>query len=414
MITIPRRLPRSVQLTLAFVLVAAATACTPRARPAAEPAEHWLATWAPSQQLVEQRNMPPAPLAGATLRQVFRVTVGGSRLRFTFSNLFGDGPLAIGAARIARSLGAGSSAIDPAGQRALTFGGADSVTLAPGGFIVSDPVDFAVGPMTSLAVTLRLGSVPAALTGHPGSRTTSYIAAGDHVSEPELPGAATTEHWYVAARLDVVAAGAAVAALGNSITDGRGSGTNKDDRWTDDLARRLLADPRTAHLAVINEGLGGNCVLRACLGPPAMERLDRDVLEPAGVRWAIVLEGVNDIGGSRSPAAADSVAEGLIAAYQRIIAAAHARGLKVYGATITPFGGAGYDRPGHEEARAKVNAWIRTSRAFDAVIDFDAAVRDPSDPRRLQPAFDTGDHLHPNEAGYQAMAGAIDLGLFTP
>ena len=402
--------PRPIILALAG---AVAAGCARHAT-VTPPEPHWLGTWASSQQLVEPRNMPPAPLAHATLRQVIHVSVGGSRLRVTLSNVFGDGPLAIGAARIARSLGAGTGAIDTASQRTLTFAGADSITLAAGTSVVSDPVDFGVQPLTSLAITLRLGEAPAALTGHPGSRTTSYIKAGDWMGAPDLAGAATTEHWYLVANLDVLAQGAAVVTLGNSITDGRGSGTNRDDRWPDNLGRRLQADPRTRHVAVLNAGIGGNCVLRDCLGPAALSRLARDVLDPAGIRWAIVLEGVNDIGGSRSPEAADSVATGLIAAYQQIIARAHARGLRIYGATITPFGGAGYDRPGHEEARQKVNAWIRDSRAFDAVIDFDAVVRDPSDPRRLLPALDTGDHLHPNEEGYRAMAGAIDLGLFTP
>jgi len=404
---------RSALRRLAFVLVLAAPGCAPRPTPAAAPQPHWLGTWASSQQLVEPRNMPPAPLAGATLRQVIRVSLGGPRLRVTLSNVFGDGPLAVGAARIAHSMGAGSSAIDTASQRVLTFGGADSVTLAAGASIVSDPVDFDVAPLSSLAVTLRLGAVPAALTGHPGSRTTSYIKAGDWVGAPEIAGAATTEHWYVLANLDVAAGGRAVVTLGNSITDGHGAGTNQDDRWPDDLARRLQADPRTARVAVLNAGIGGNCILRYCLGPSALSRLDRDVLDPPGVRWTIVLEGVNDVGGTRSPEQADSVATAIIAADRQIVSRAHGRGLTVYGATITPFGGSFYDRPGHEEARQKVNAWIRSPGAFDAVIDFDAAVRDPSDPRRMQPAFDSGDHLHPGEAGYRAMADAIDLGLFT-
>jgi lysophospholipase L1-like esterase len=402
----PRRRIRQ----LAGLVALAATACTAHPKPAAAPAEHWLATWAPSQQLTEPRNMPPAPLAHATLRQVFRVTLGGPRIRMHLSNLFGDGPIGIVAARLARS--AGGSAIEPGSQRPLTFGGADSVTIPAGAEVTSDPLDFSVDPLSALALTLRIGAAPAALTGHPGSRTTSYIEAGDHVSAPELPGAVTTDHWYVVAGLDVVAEGAAVVALGNSITDGRGSGTNQDDRWTDDLARRLQADPRTTHVTVLNAGLGGNCILRACLGPPALTRFDRDVLGPAGVRWVIIFEGVNDIGGARAPGAAATVARGLIDAFRQMIARAHTRGLTVYGATITPFGGSFYGDAERQAARDTVNAWIRTSGAFDAVIDFDAAVRDPSDPQRLQSAFDTGDHLHPNEAGYHAIADAVPLALF--
>ncbi|HVO34844.1 MAG TPA: SGNH/GDSL hydrolase family protein [Gemmatimonadales bacterium] len=396
-------------LALAFAL--AAGACTPHPRPATTPAPHWLGTWMSSQQLVEPRNMPPAPLANSTLRQVIHVSLGGPRIRLALSNLFGNGPVAIGAARIARS--AGGSAIERASQRALTFGGADSVTIAAGQAVTSDPLDFPVSPLSNLAVTLRIGVAPGELTGHPGSRTTSYIKAGDWVSAPDLADAATTEHWYLIAGLDVAAEGSAVVTLGNSITDGHGAGTNKDDRWPDVLARRLQANPRTTHIAVLNAGIGGNCILKYCLGPAALARLDRDVLDQRGVRWAIVLEGVNDIGGTRSPAAADSVATGLIAAFQQIIREAHARGLRISGATILPFGGSFYDRPGHEEARQRVNEWIRTSGAFDAVVDFDAVMRDPTQPNRLLPIADSGDHLHPGEEGYRMMADAIDLALFT-
>jgi len=398
------------RLALAFAL--AASACAPHARPAATPDAHWLGTWTSSQQLTEPRNMPPAPLAHSTLRQVIHVSLGGPRIRVVLSNLFGDGPIAIGAARVARA--AGGSAIEPASERRLTFGGADSLTIPAGRSITSDPLDFQVSPLSNLAVTLRLGDAPAALTGHPGSRTTSYIKAGDWIAAPSLADGAPTDHWYLLANVDVVAEGSAVVTLGNSITDGHGAGTNRDDRWPDNLARRLLADPRTQYVSVLNAGIGGNCILKACLGPAALARLARDVLDQSGVRWVMVLEGVNDIGGTPSPAAADSVATGLIAAYQQIIAAAHGRGLRIYGATILPFGGSFYDRPGHEEARQKVNAWIRTSGVFDAVVDFDAIMRDPSQPARLLPRADSGDHLHPGEEGYRMMADAIDLGLFTP
>jgi lysophospholipase L1-like esterase len=232
------------------------------------------------------------------------------------------------------------------------------------------------------------------------------------VAAPTLPGAARTDHWYTIAGIDVVDAdAAAVVTLGNSITDGRGSGTNEQNRWPDELARRLQADARTRHVAVLNAGIGGNCVLRPCLGPSALDRFQRDVLDQSGARWLIVLEGVNDIGGSQ-PDSSAAVAQRLIAAYRTMVERAHAHDIRVYGATIMPFGGSFYDSPEHEAARQTVNEWIRTGGAFNAVVDLDAALRDPENPAQLLPAADTGDHLHPSEAGHRMMAEAVDLALF--
>ncbi len=393
-------------------------ACAGRARPApaAPPAGAltWVGTWAAAPQLTEPRNLPPAPgLAGSTLRQIVHVSLGGSRLRLRLSNAFGDGPLTITAAHVARSRGGG--AIATGSDRALTFAGRPGITIPAGGAAVSDAVAYDVAPVTDLALSVHVADAPAAVTGHPGSRTTSYLQAGDVVAADSLPAAARVEHWYLVSGVDVARpGGAAVVVLGNSIADGRGSGTDRQNRWPDDLARRLQGDSRTAPVAVLNQGIGGNCVLRACLGPAAVDRFDRDVLAQAGARWLVVSEGVNDIGGARTAGASDSVAAALVAAYRRMIARAHDRGFRVYGATVLPFGGAAYDTPDHERARQTVNAWIRTGRAFDAVIDFDAAMRDPARPERLRPEVDGGDHLHPNEAGYRVMADAIDLALFTP
>ena len=403
------KLRRFLVACVAFALAS----CVPSAGRTGSSAEpRWVATWAPSQQLTEPRNMAPAPgLRGSTLRQVFRATIGGERIRVRFSNVFGDSAITISRAHIARPAGRGT--IDPATDRELAFGGKTSVTIAPGSSVLSDPFDYEVAPFADLAVTAHIASITNRVTGHPGSRMTSFFQLGDFVSAATIPNAVTTEHWYVLSGLDVVVHddAAAIAALGNSITDGRGSGTDKNNRWTDNLARRLQANAATARIALVNAGLGGNAVIRGGLGPPALERLDRDVLDQPGVRWLIVLEGVNDIGNSTAVEAA-SIARQLIAAYQQIIARARARGLLVYGATILPFGGSMYDTPEHERARQTVNQWIRTSGAYDAVIDLDAALRDPANPTHLLPAADTGDHLHPNEHGYELLANAIDIALF--
>lgn len=373
---------------------------------------HWVGTWGNSPQLVEHRNLPPPPgLTSNTLRQIVQVSIGGKELRAHFSNKFGTDPVTMNSVHLA--LWAGGSRIKTDTDKALTFQGKPSVTIPAGGSVVSDPFDFNLEPLSDLAVTIDFGGTSPAVTGHPGSRTTSYLQAGDEVSAADLPKAARTEHWYILTGIDAEAnnLSAAIVTLGDSITDGRGSGTDKNDRWPDDLARRLQADKAMADIAVLNEGIGGNCVLHGGLGPTAQARFNRDVLSQSGVRWLIVFEGVNDIGTSR-PSDSATVATNLIAAFEKFIEEAHAHHIRVYGATITPFGGSFYDSPAHEAARETVNNWIRTGGKYDAVIDFDAVMRNPQNPSHLLPTADSGDHLHPNERGYRMMAAAINLKLF--
>jgi len=373
----------------------------------------WVGTWRTAPQLVEPYNMPPDPgLSNNTIRQIVRVSLGGNNLRIIFSNEFSTGPVTMRTVSIAHSLGGGI--IDTTSDKELSFDGKPEVTIDPGATVTSDPFSFEVKPRSDLAITVYFGDTSPDVTGHPGSRTTSYILTGNKVSSGDFSGAVTTDHWYIINGIDVMSpeSSAAVAVLGNSITDGRGSGTNKQNRWPDELARRLQENPETRLVAVLNQGIGGNCVLRECLGPSALSRFNRDVIGTTGVRWLIIFEGINDIGQTKDAEEAERVANELIAAYEQVIDSAHVEGIRVYGATLMPFGGSFYDSPEHESARTKVNEWIRNSGSFDAVIDLDAALRDPENPKKLLTSADTGDHLHPNETGHRMIAEAVDLTLF--
>jgi lysophospholipase L1-like esterase len=361
-------------------------------------------------------------LRDATVRQIFHLSVGGSALRVHVSNAFGTEALHLSSVHIARPLSTSAPFIDPPSDRPLTFSGKAAVVVPPGAEFVSDPINLVIAQLSDLAVTFHLDVPPAREIGHPGSRATTYYAHGDSVGAASLTEPKHVDHWFQISEIDVQAApeAAAVVALGDSITDGHGATTNGNDRWTDVLAARLQSSSNTRNISVLNAGIGGNHLLTDGLGPNALARFDRDVLVPAGVRWLIAFEGVNDLGGlARNgevpPAEHTALAEGVLSAYQQLIERAHAHGLRVFGATITPYVGSNYYHPGplSEADRQVVNRWIRAAGHFDALIDFDAVVRDPAHPDQLLPAFDCGDHLHPSPAGYKAMGEAIPLTVFT-
>lgn len=382
----------------------------------------WVGSWAASQQIPEPQNaLPSADLEDVTLRQIFHLSVGGAALRVHISNVFGTEPLHVVSVHIARPLSASSSAIDPASDRALSFAGNKDVTVPAGAEYISDPINYPVTALSNLAVTFYLAVPPVQQTGHPGSRATSYYVHGDLVSAKDLPGARRVDHWYQISGIDVLASsnGGAIVALGDSITDGHATTTNGNDRWTDVLAERLQASAADRSIGVLNQGIGGNHLLTDGLGPKALARFDRDVLGQTGVRWLIVFEGVNDLGGLTrdgevSAAEHASLVRRILGAYRQMIIRAHAHGIRVIGATITPYMGSDYYHPGpaSEADRQAINQWIRTPGNFDAVLDFDKVVRDASHGDRLRPIYDCGDHLHPSPAGYRAMGEAVPLSLF--
>jgi lysophospholipase L1-like esterase len=390
----------------------------------AQAQSHWVGSWAASQQRCDPSNaLAEDDLRDATLRQVVHLSIGGPQLRLHLSNRFGTAPLRFTSVHIAQPVDPPSGTISGATDKALTFSGHDDVTVPAGADYISDAVAYPVAALSDLAITIHIDNLPAAQTGHPGSHATSWLAHGDLVSTAQLPAAKKVEHWYFISAVDVDAPAqtASIATLGDSITDGHGATTDGNNRWPDVLSRRLQNAPATQALSVLNLGTGGNRLLLDGLGPNALARFDSDVLVQAGVRYLIVLEGVNDIGalartGEVPPATHDALVRGVIGAYEQIVTRAHTHSIQVIGATILPFTGSEYYHPGpsSEADRQTVNQWIRAAGHFDAVVDFDKVTRDPEHPERLLPAFDSGDHLHPSPAGYAAMAEAIPPSLFAP
>jgi lysophospholipase L1-like esterase len=415
-----RRLP---WIVLCAALIAGASVAGAFAQPAA--VGGWVGSWASSQQIPEPGNaLPPAALRDATLRQMVHLTVGGGELRVRLSNAFGTTPLTILSVYVARPVSKETGSIDAASDRALTFAGSPSVTIPAGADCYSDPVAFDAPALSDIAITLYLEVPPDRETSHPGSRQTSFLVHGNHVADATLADATSVAHWFLISGVDVRqstggAGGAAIVALGDSITDGHATADNSDTRWPDDLARRLQSSPATRDLSVLNVGTGGNRLLLDGSGPNALARFDRDVLAQTGVRYVILLEGINDLGTATrlapiSAAQHTLLVHQMIGAYEQIILRGHAHGITVIGGTITPDGGSDYYHPSavNEADRQAVNAWIRQPGHFDAVIDFDHVVRDRKHPDRLLPMYDSGDHLHPSPAGYRAMAAAIPLKFF--
>ena len=410
-------LPGAAALLVLAVTIPSVTASRPAA--AARSGYDWVTSWSASPQDPVPGTPGMAGFDDQTVRDIIFPSVGGNMIRLELTNAFGGSPLQVGRVTVAvADLGAG---VIPGTIHSVSFGGRVSVRIPAGAQVLSDPVGMRVSALQDLAVSIYVPGRTGAATLHSQAQQVNWVStAGDHTGEAGAGAFMTpVPSWYYLSGLDVRSSGAAgtVVAFGDSITDGVQSSVGSNDRWPNDLARRLdtVAGPT---LSVADAGIGGNKVLGAsrCCGTSAEARFARDALDQPAVRDVIVLEGINDIGRSTDPRHSDAglTPARIIAGYRNLIAQAHARGVRIFGATLLPYEGAGYYSPAGEAIREAVNAWIRTSGAFDGIIDFDAVMRDPADPLRLNPAYDSGDHLHPNDAGYQAMADAINLDMLLP
>ncbi len=413
----------------AALAIASFTLVAPNSYAASARSAHspWVATWGAAMVATDPGGAPD--FTGQTLREIVHTSVGGQRTRVWLSNRFGTEPLHIGAAHIALSASASfganpdgtsnQSGIQAGTDHPLTFNGSDTVVIPPGAEVVSDPVALNVPALTDLAVSLYFPDHTMGSTAHPDSNQISYRANGNQVGAADLGGKSwESKPWYVVSGVDVDAPGdSAVIAFGDSITDGAYATENENHRWPDYLATRLAADPGTKMagvLGVVNVGIGGNRVLLDGYGPNAVSRINPDVIARSGARYVIILESINDIGRFTSDHQPyGDLTQRLEAGIAEIAAQAHQHGIKVIGATLTPYAGCGYYSDAGNQVRNAVNEWIRTSPIFDGVADFDKAVRDPQNPQHFAAQYDSGDHLHPKDAGYQAMAAAIDLSLFT-
>ncbi|KAF9555079.1 SGNH hydrolase [Agrocybe pediades] len=399
-------------------------------KPPQVPPGRWVDTWVSMPQLTEPANLPPPPFNqtnlvfhNSTIRQTIHTSIGGDQIRLRISNVFGGSDLPITAVTIALPANgaAGTSAIQTNTLQTVTFSGNSSVVIPNGALVVSDPLTFTVKPQSMLAVTLftAQGQTTNSITSHPGSRTTSWFSFGNSVSAANLTGATSVAHWYFLSALEVWAPKnvGALAIVGDSITDGRGSTDNMNNRWPDLVLAKMQANPATRNIAVVNQAAGGNRILADGLGPNALGRIDRDVLAQSGVKYAMIFEGVNDIG--TAPATADAqqaIGDRVIWSLKQIATRVHTMGIPIFAATITPFSGdptiQPYSSPVREATRVRVNDFIKNSGTFDAVVDFDKILADPANPSQLNPKFDSGDFLHPNPAGYQAVADAFPLDIF--
>ena len=369
-----------------------------------------MGTWACSPYKATS-NTPPKALSNNTLRQIVRVSIGGDTLRVKFSNITFTSSISLNSANIAFSPDGTKSAIDASTIKALTFNGKADVTINAKSEVYSDPVAFDLKPSMRVAITTYYGSCPSSqdMTFHYGSRTNSYLLTGDQTASADFSGATTVERWYTISNIDVVApsSAAAVACFGNSITDGYGLSGGLQNRWTDAFSEKLLANPSTAQVGVLNEGIGATKVTGASNGAESgINRFEHDILGLSGLRWVIIYYGINDLAGGAS---ANAITNG----FKTMINKAHTQNVKVYGATITPCGtysDASYTS--RDQARNEVNTWIRAAGNFDGVIDFDKVIRDPSQTKNLQSKY-SKDGLHPNADGYKLLGESIDLDLFT-